>query len=37
MLENWKPDFVGIEGIQFQDESSGSKMGITVFQGLARL
>jgi Holliday junction resolvasome RuvABC endonuclease subunit len=37
MLENWKPDFVAIEGIQFQDESSGNKMGITVFQGLARL
>ena len=37
MLENWKPDFVGIEGIQFQDESSGNKMGVTVFQGLARL
>ena len=37
MLDNWKPDFVAIEGIQFQDESSGNKMGITVFQGLARL
>lgn len=37
MIENWKPDFVAIEGIQFQDESSGNKMGITVFQGLARL
>lgn len=37
MLENWKPDFVAIEGIQFQDESSGNKMGVTVFQGLARL
>lgn len=37
MLENWKPDCVAIEGIQFQDESSGNKMGVTVFQGLARL
>lgn len=37
MLENWKPDFVAIEGIQFQDESSGNKVGVTVFQGLARL
>lgn len=37
MLENWKPDFIAIEGIQFQDESSGNKMGVTVFQGLARL
>ena len=23
MLINWKPDFVGIEGIQYQDEGSG--------------
>ena len=37
MIENWKPDFIAIEGIQFQDESSGNKMGVTVFQGLARL
>ena len=37
MIENWRPDFVAIEGIQFQDESSGNKMGVTVFQGLARL
>lgn len=37
MLNNWKPDFVAIEGIQFQEESSGNKMGVTVFQGLARL
>ena len=37
MIENWKPDFIAIEGIQYQDESSGNKMGVTVFQGLARL
>lgn len=37
MLTNWKPDFVGIEGIQYQDEANGQKMGVTVFQTLARL
>lgn len=37
MIENWKPDCVALEGIQFQDEASGQKMGVTVFQALARL
>lgn len=37
MVENWKPDFVGLEGIQYQEEASGQKMGVTVFQALARL
>lgn len=37
MITNWKPDFIGLEGIQYQDEGSGQKMGITVFQTLARL
>ena len=37
MINNLQPDYVAIEGIQFQDESSGQKMGITVFQSLARL
>lgn len=37
MLNNWKPDCVAIEGIQFQEESSGQKVSVTVFQGLARL
>lgn len=37
MINNWDPDYIGIEGIQYQDESSGTKMGVTVFQGLARL
>ena len=32
MIENWKPDIIGIEGIQFQE-----KMGVTTFQTLARL
>ena len=37
MITNCKPDFIGFEGIQFQEEGSGQKMGITVFQTLARL
>lgn len=37
IISTWRPDFVGIEGIQYQDESSGQKMGVTVFQTLARL
>lgn len=37
MIHNWKPDCVAIEGIQFQDESLGQKLSVTVFQALARL
>ena len=37
MLQNWRPDYVGIEGIQYQDEVSGQKASVTVFQTLARL
>ena len=37
MITAWRPDYIGIEGIQFQEEGSGQKMGITVFQTLARL
>jgi hypothetical protein len=37
MISNWDPDCVAIEGIQYQDESSGQKVSVTVFQGLARL
>ena len=37
MLTSWHPDYIGIEGIQFQEEGSGQKMGVTVFQTLARL
>lgn len=38
MITNWKPDYVAIEGIQYQDNVAGkSKMGIMVFQTLARL
>lgn len=39
MAANWKPDYVGFEGIQFQENSEGDKskrMGVTVFQTLAR-
>lgn len=44
MINNWKPDKIGIEGIQFQQASEKgtikqyeSHMSITVFQVLARL
>ena len=37
MLDSWKPDYVGIEGIQFQEKSEGRRMGVTVFETLARL
>ena len=37
MINGWKPDHVALEGIQFQDESSGKKISVTVFQALARL
>lgn len=37
MINNWKPDYIGLEGIQYQEEGSGQKMGVTVFQTLARL
>ena len=32
MIENWKPDLIGIEGIQYQQN-----FGVTTFQTLARL
>lgn len=38
MIQNWRPDHIGLEGIQFQEESAkGQAMGVTVFQTLARL
>lgn len=38
MISSWHPDYIGIEGIQFQEEgATGQKIGITVFQTLARL
>ena len=37
MIQNWRPDFIAIEGIQYQEEGNGQKMGVTVFQTLARL
>lgn len=37
MIASWRPDYIGLEGIQFQEEGEGHKMGVTVFQTLARL
>lgn len=38
MVTNLKPNYVGLEGIQYQDSSTSSgKMGVTVFQTLAHL
>ncbi len=38
MIQNWEPDVVALEGIQFQTTSSGERvMGVTVFETLARL
>ena len=37
MIINWKPDLIGIEGIQFQNTSGARVMGVTVFETLAHL
>lgn len=37
MITNWKPDCVGLEGIQFQESEGAPHMSVTVFQALARL
>lgn len=37
MIRNITPDIIGIEGIQFQEESGGRKMGVLVFETLAHL
>lgn len=37
MIASWRPDYIGLEGIQFQEEGESHKMGVTVFQTLARL
>ena len=41
LIQNWRPDYIGFEGIQFQENSinNGQRrtMGVTVFQALARL
>ena len=37
MIENWQPDYIGIEGVQFQEKSGTRAMGATVFDTLARL
>lgn len=37
MIENWQPDYIGFEGIQLQTEGGQQRMGVTVFETLARL
>ena len=38
MINTWKPDYIGLEGIQLQEGvAGGPKMGVTTFQALARL
>lgn len=38
MIAIWQPDYIALEGIQYQDNvAGGEKMGVTVFQTLARL
>ena len=38
IINSSRPDYVALEGIQFQEEAAGGhKMGVTVFQTLARL
>ena len=37
MINMWKPDGVALEGIQYQNESNGHQISVTVFQTLARL
>lgn len=38
MIANYSPDYIALEGIQYQDKASdGHQMGVTVFQTLARL
>lgn len=40
IIQNWQPDYIGIEGIQFQTSVDGKsipQMGVTTFESLARL
>lgn len=37
MINTWQPDCIGIEGIQLQEKSEERRMGVTVFETLARL
>lgn len=37
IIRSYQIDFVGLEGIQFQEEGGGRQMGVTVFQTLAHL
>ena len=36
LIQNWKPDIIGIEGIQFQ-QFNNKNVGVTTYQTLARL
>ena len=37
MIDAWRPDHIGLEGIQFQEDGGGKAMGVTVFETLAHL
>lgn len=37
MIGNWKPDVIGLEGIQFQEAIGTQHIGVTVFETLAHL
>lgn len=37
MIQNWKPDVIALEGIQFQENVGGYSVGVTTFETLARL
>lgn len=37
MINSWNPDYIAFEGIQLQEKSEDRKMGVTVFETLARL
>lgn len=36
MINNWKPDLVALEGIQFQNNLGSQSIGVTTFEALAR-
>ena len=37
MIELWQPDYIEIEGIQFQEQVGGARMGVVVFSTLSHL
>lgn len=36
MINNWKPDLIALEGIQFQNNLGSHSIGVTTFEALAR-